>query len=224
MATRQGGFNDGDRKRNGRPDERRYGATARHRAFRLDRPLPAAPAEEAATERVAVFGSLVTADGDIVGLVAYSIHKQNEHDWLQAFTKANGRTDAAEIAAFSSANRHRGGLRPIAISPLRRSPARGRKCQPGIMAKPSPPSQFTAARYAPRRQRAGWPGGTIAAYIALAVVVVVAVLLAARYGLPGIGGHREKPVADCAQNSDNCPPIGTGGVKKSVRNFRRVFL
>ena len=38
-----------------------------------------------------VFGSLVTGDNDIVGLVAYSIYKQNKHDWLIAFEKTRGR-------------------------------------------------------------------------------------------------------------------------------------
>jgi hypothetical protein len=42
-------------------------------------------------DRNIVFGSLVTGDSDIVGLVAYSIYKQNKHDWLVAFEKARGR-------------------------------------------------------------------------------------------------------------------------------------
>lgn len=52
-------------------------------------------------ERNAVFESLVTGDEDIVGLVAYSIYKQNKHDWLVAFNKAKGREpDEAEAASY----------------------------------------------------------------------------------------------------------------------------
>ena len=38
-----------------------------------------------------VFTSLVTGDQDIVGLVAYSIYKQNKYDWLLAFSRTIGR-------------------------------------------------------------------------------------------------------------------------------------
>lgn len=38
-----------------------------------------------------VFTSLVTGDQDIVGLVAYSIYKQNKYDWLLAFSRTMGR-------------------------------------------------------------------------------------------------------------------------------------
>jgi hypothetical protein len=53
------------------------------------------------TDRNPVFGSLVSGDTDIVGLVAYSIYKQNKHDWLHAFAKAKGREpEDAEVAAY----------------------------------------------------------------------------------------------------------------------------
>lgn len=42
-------------------------------------------------EHNVVFTSLVTSDQDIVGLVAYSIYKQNKYDWLQAFGRTLGR-------------------------------------------------------------------------------------------------------------------------------------
>jgi hypothetical protein len=52
-------------------------------------------------ERNDVFAKLVTADNDIVGLVAYSIYKQNKFDWLQAFNRAKGREPSDdEIAAY----------------------------------------------------------------------------------------------------------------------------
>ena len=52
--------------------------------------------DDAEGESNAVFGSLVTGDSDIVGLVAYSIYKQNKHDWLIAYNKAVGRKPTAE--------------------------------------------------------------------------------------------------------------------------------
>jgi hypothetical protein len=52
-------------------------------------------------ERTGVFTSLVKDDGDISGLVAYSIYKQNKLDWLQAFEAVKGRVpDDAELAAY----------------------------------------------------------------------------------------------------------------------------
>lgn len=59
-------------------------------SFDLSRAAAAAAADSEA-ERNTVFGSLVTGDADIVGLVAYSIYKQNKHDWLVAFTKSKAR-------------------------------------------------------------------------------------------------------------------------------------
>lgn len=48
-----------------------------------------------------VFTTLVTGDDDIVGLVAYSIYKQNKYDWLQAYSGAHGRMpDAVEAQSY----------------------------------------------------------------------------------------------------------------------------
>ena len=53
-------------------------------------------------DRNTVFGSLVTEDSDVVGLVAYSIYKQNKHDFLVAFSKTKGREpNDAEMAAYT---------------------------------------------------------------------------------------------------------------------------
>ena len=38
-----------------------------------------------------IFEALVTGEGEIAGLVAYSIYKQNKRAWLQAFIKATRR-------------------------------------------------------------------------------------------------------------------------------------
>lgn len=48
-----------------------------------------------------VFQRLVNDDGDIAGLVAYSIYKQNKLDWLRAFEATRGRApDEAELTAY----------------------------------------------------------------------------------------------------------------------------
>ncbi len=53
------------------------------------------------SDRNDVFAKLVTADNDIIGLVAYSIYKQNKFDWLQAFHRARGREpNDDEVAAY----------------------------------------------------------------------------------------------------------------------------
>ena len=52
-------------------------------------------------EKNLVFSSLVRGDGDIAGLVAYSIYKQNKLDWLQAFETAKSRApNEAELSAY----------------------------------------------------------------------------------------------------------------------------
>ncbi len=50
------------------------------------------------SEHNVVFTSLVTGDKDIVGLVAYSIYKQNKYDWLMAFSRHRGRMPNPEEA------------------------------------------------------------------------------------------------------------------------------
>ena len=52
-------------------------------------------------EHNVVFTSLVTGDADIVGLVAYSIYKQNKYDWLQAYSRLQGRMpEPAEVHSY----------------------------------------------------------------------------------------------------------------------------
>ena len=77
---------------------------------RTDRPLTMMGADGALTpdpaivdpaEHNIVFTSLVTSDKDIVGLVAYSIYKQNKYDWLHAFSRLQGRMpDEAEAQSY----------------------------------------------------------------------------------------------------------------------------
>jgi len=48
------------------------------------------------SDRNPIFDALISSDGEIAGLVAYSLYKQNKRDWLDAFKKHTGRlpTDA----------------------------------------------------------------------------------------------------------------------------------
>ncbi len=76
-----------------------------------ERPMPATMRDAAAVgpdpaivdpaEHNVVFTSLVTGDGDIVGLVAYSIYKQNKYDWLEAYSRLQGRMpEPAEVHSY----------------------------------------------------------------------------------------------------------------------------
>jgi len=52
-------------------------------------------------ERNTIFDSLVTVEGEVAGLVAYSIYKQNKRAWLNDFIKATGRPpNDAEARAY----------------------------------------------------------------------------------------------------------------------------
>lgn len=42
-------------------------------------------------DRNPIFESLVSSEGEIAGLVAYSLYKQNKRDWLEDFKKLVGR-------------------------------------------------------------------------------------------------------------------------------------
>lgn len=52
-------------------------------------------------DRNPIFDALVSREGEIAGLVAYSIYKQNKRAWLQDFIKATGRPPSdAESRAY----------------------------------------------------------------------------------------------------------------------------
>jgi hypothetical protein len=52
-------------------------------------------------ERNTIFDSLVKVEGEVAGLVAYSIYKQNKRAWLHDFIKATGRPpNEAESRAY----------------------------------------------------------------------------------------------------------------------------
>lgn len=156
-------------------------------AFKLDRPVSGAPADERETERVTVFGALVTADDDIVGLVAYSIFKQHENDWLVAFNERKGREPSeAELAAFiigEGTARRLANYRHLAEATLA---GHGPKVPPGSSTTTFVQRSYAAAArhappVAPRPARPARSNSLI--YIALAVIVVCGALLATRLGL-----------------------------------------
>ncbi|MCC3245872.1 hypothetical protein LG047_11105 [Methylocystis sp. WRRC1] len=52
-------------------------------------------------EHNGVFRKLVSGDDDIIGLVAYSLYKQNKIDWMRAFESQNGRApNDQEFASY----------------------------------------------------------------------------------------------------------------------------
>lgn len=56
-----------------------------------DTPSTLDPIEGVAASRDSIFDKLVATEADIVGLLAYSLSKQNKRDWLAAFKAAKGR-------------------------------------------------------------------------------------------------------------------------------------
>lgn len=134
--------------------------------------------------RNAVFAALVKGDADITGLVAYSIFKQNELDWLQEFRTAKGREptegEADSYIIGESTPRRLATYRHLADATLSGNgpdvatggPATGRavSLQQQQAAKPS-----------------GGFGMSAVVYFILTLVLLVAVYYSARYGVPKIG-------------------------------------
>lgn len=76
-----------------------------------------------------IFGKLVSGDDDIVGLVAYSLYKQNKIDWMGAFEKRFDRApNDQEFAAYivgENTPRRVSTYRFLAESTVSRSTGRG---------------------------------------------------------------------------------------------------
>ena len=146
-------------------------------------------AREAEGDRNIVFGSLVTGDNDIVGLVAYSIYKQNKHDWLVAFSRARGRDPRdEELQSYiigESTPRRLATYRHLAQATLE---GHG----PDVTAAPSADAQrsYSLARRSRPGPAASNPTTRMIAYAVIALVVVILIFLAARFGLPGVGPAR----------------------------------
>jgi hypothetical protein len=127
--------------------------------------------------RNAVFSALVKGDSDITGLVAYSIFKQNELDWLGEFRTAKGREPTEDEAdAYiigESTPRRLATYRHLADATLAGN-------GPDVAAGGVSPGRAVALRQDVRS--GGGFGGATVAYIVIALVVLVAVYFAARYG------------------------------------------
>jgi len=147
---------------------------------------------DAAEDRNPVFGMLVSGDEDIIGLVAYSIYKQNKRDWLIAFSVVKGREptedERASYIIGESTPRRLATFRHLAEATLE---GRGPDVpfDPAMKLGPdgSPRSYPIAQR--PRLAaiaRDMSRNNVMAGFAALAAVALVAVYLAARFGLPGV--------------------------------------
>lgn len=126
--------------------------------------------------RNGVFKTLVKSDDDITGLVAYSVFKQNELDWLNEFRKAKGREPTeAETDSYilgESTARRLATYRHLADATLA---GRG----------PDVTGHAPAGRSIPvRNDRASGAlaGNSVLAYVAIAIVILVGVYLAVRAG------------------------------------------
>ena len=125
-------------------------------------------------DRNTVFGSLVTEDSDVVGLVAYSIYKQNKHDFLVAFSKSKGREpNEAELSAYTmgeSTPRRLAIYRHLAQATL---DGRG----------PDSPAMPGGAKKPPVKDASSL--NTKLLGLAIALLLVTLAYLVARLGLPG---------------------------------------
>lgn len=141
------------------------------------------PTTDSEFERNEVFTSLVTGDTDITGLVAYSIYKQNKHDWLVAFNKVKMREpNEAELFSYivgESTPRRLATYRHLAQATLE---GRGPTVNVGPATEKFVPRNYTSAASA---QPSGGGGNAVTWIIAL-IVAVAAVLLAGKYGIPGL--------------------------------------
>ena len=125
--------------------------------------------------RNGVFTSLVKGDDDITGLVAYSVFKQNELDWLNDFRTAKGRDPSdAETEAYiigESTGRRLATYRHLADATLA---GKG----PDIDGRPRTGRATMRGDKTPASA-----GPSVIAYVALAVVTLIAVYLAMKAGM-----------------------------------------
>jgi hypothetical protein len=129
-------------------------------------------------DRNPVFTSLVHADNDIVGLVAYSIYKQNKLDWLLAFHRATGRepTEQENLAYIigEATPRRLATYRHLAESTLAGS-------GPDVPSATGKAGERSAYSYRGKPAVAQGRTTTIAAYVTLAIVVILAIIAAVKF-------------------------------------------
>lgn len=127
--------------------------------------------------RNGVFKNLVKADDDITGLVAYSVFKQNELDWLNEFRKAKGREptedETESYILGESTPRRLATYRHLADATLA---GKG----------PEVAGHARTGKSLALRPEVGSPlaGNSVIAYVAIAVVILIGVYLAVRAGSP----------------------------------------
>ncbi len=133
--------------------------------------------------RNAVFAALVKGDSDITGLVAYSVFKQNELDWLQEFRTAKGRepteAEADSYIIGESTPRRLATYRHLADATLSGN-------GPDVAA--GGPSATRSVSLQQPAKAAGGLGMSAIVYFILTLVLLVAVYYSARYGVPKLGG------------------------------------
>lgn len=134
------------------------------------------PGERA--DRNGVFGHLVQEDGDIAGLVAYSIYKQNKLDWLRAFETAKGRApDEAELSAYiigEGTPRRLATYRHLAEATLAGN-------GPDVDAQAEGSGGGPRRRLDPGRLAGSYATGMVALYALIAVLFVVGFYLAMHF-------------------------------------------
>ncbi len=127
-----------------------------------------------------VFANLVRGDGDIVGLVAYSIYKQHKLDWLRAFQLAQGRApNEAELASYlcgEGTPRRLATYRHLANATLA-----GQGPQVGSLDDAVPAASLEHGRRSTLLERSGLTAGQVAVYALIAAIFIVGVVLALRF-------------------------------------------
>lgn len=128
--------------------------------------------DAADAEHNTIFDSLVKVEGEVAGLVAYSIYKQNKRAWLQDFLKATGRPPSeAESRAY------------IIGESTERRLATYRHLAAATLAGQGPEAPASAGR-AMRRAAAGRPASF---YVVWAIVLIAAVAVLAFALHSGLG-------------------------------------
>ena len=147
---------------------------------------PAASMTSEERERNAVFGSLVKGDDDIVGLVAYSIYKQNKHDWLVSFEKSKscepGEAEAYSYIVGESTARRLAIYRHLAQATLE---GRGPQVSGGPAKEKFAQHSLLNANKASNGE-GGAAGVKAMTWIIGAIAIVVALYVGAKYGMPGL--------------------------------------
>ena len=141
------------------------------------RAVPVLEPAAAVGERNAIFQTLVKNDGDIAGLVAYSIYKQNKLDWLTAFEALKRRApDDAELASYIIGE---GTPRRLAIyRHLAEATLIGRG--PDITGRPEP-GRAPVQRRPGLMGHSALSGGLIVTYALIALLFILGFWLAAHF-------------------------------------------